>query len=198
VAEIQARDATFTGEALEAGIGNPIKVLNGVSKFVAGLIAAYYAGDWITKGKLTEKMPDSFQQVLALGKELLIGIGEKVVHGIEGTHVPMRATMGALTKVFFEEIDGELATFGQTEPGKVLDNAAQLCTLAASLGATAHLFSVAAESAHGAKHLGLNMFGAFLTNFAGFENIAKHSFGVQYEAALRSPSRRLANSRFRP
>src|SRR5207249_1465642 len=36
------------------------------------------------------------------------------------------------------------------------------------------------------------------TGLAGFENVAKHSFGVQYATALREPAQRRAAARFRP
>src|SRR5262245_31098070 len=182
---------------LQAGVPNFTGIVAKLPQIFAWLAAGGIAADRVSGGKLTELLPDTAKNVLALGEEVLVGVADHVVKGIKASHGGMNAVMGGLAKLFFEEIDGELATLGQADEDTVLPKAQSLLTIAASLGATAHLFSIAAESAHGAKHLGLNMFGAFLTDLAGFQKIADHSFGVQYEAALRSPARRRANKRFR-
>lgn len=195
--ELTADNPDLVSAFTQAGVPNFKGILGTLSTLVAGFAIGKPIAEDLMGKKLTELLPEQAKQILALGEQLLVGVAGHVVHGIEATHVPMRATMGGLASLFFETIDGELATLGQSDEDTVLPKAKELLTIAASLGATAHLFSIAAESAHGAKHLGLNLFGAFLTDLAGFQKIADHSFGVQYEAALRSPARRRANKRFR-
>lgn len=151
-----------------------------------------------TGGRLTRSVTDNLPFLAEAASGFVTGIGEQVVHGVEAFHQPMRGVMSGLAGLFFESIDGELAGLGQADPNTVLPMAQQLLTLAASLGATSHLMAVLSENIHGAKHLGIPFVSAFLTDLAGFQDIAKHSFGVQYETALREPARRRANNRFRP
>lgn len=141
-----------------------------------------------------EHFPGLAQRFQALGLEY----GERIVHGIDVLHGPMKAVMRTGSDLFFQELENQLAGLGQSDPDTVLPMASQLLTTAAGLGMSAHLIATVAEKIHGTKNLGFGQLAAFLVDLAGFEGIARNSFGVQFEAALRSPALRRANNRFRP
>lgn len=186
------------GEITLAGVPN----LKGLLRFLPFLYLAAPAADQAVKSVLgrsiTEAILDQIPVLRDILPTLANQVGEMMVHGIEAAHGPLRSTMGGVSGLFFDSIDSELAGLGQSNPDTVLPMAKQLLTLAASLGATSHLIATAAEATHAGKHLGFPFVAAFLTDLAGFQDIARNSFGVQYEAALRSPARRRANTRFRP
>lgn len=183
-------------ERIEAGQGGAwTKLLPIVWR---GLVYALKTGGPIVAPSLAIEGLEHFPRLRQSLGTVGAMFGQGLVAGIETLHGPLRATMGALTTLIFAELERELATMGESSEGNVLATASKLLGTAASLGASAHLASLAAENIAPLKHMGFGLFGAFLADLSGFEGIARNSIGVQFETALREPARRRANRIHRP
>lgn len=177
-------------------VGNPVKLIRNLAQNLAPdfgtVLGAEVVSEIATGATVSAAVQDSTLWALGKGPEYILKLASKVLAVTEKLAIDLTPKLQDFWQPEFEKLlddaKNAVLALGETGPKDGFANAKILLSKAAINGMRAHHRASAMEMIPYAKELGMHTLSAFMSNMAGFNQIANNTWGQAITQAVGRPA----------